>query len=324
MSKLCLSIFCFLLLLLVVEAKCFDEALASRVCRPGPPLAAPKDGRKNCLIIGDSISLGYTPIVQQLLNTSCQVQHAPYSGDGGALDTKYALQCLDLWLVTSQMAVTHYDAIIINSGLHDANYSGRYPEEFTPMDDYSRNLGAIREKLLAALDSTRLGFATTTPVGYNKNLNDLVIQYNEAAKSAMATSSMFDLYATVISKCGQPPYNCSIQDEEGVHFHPEGYQLLAHVVANGFTSLLKGQEDAHFSRKLPVGTPLEGVACPGGTTLCPANATCVKDSFSRTGFGCCLTSSLPGQDCGDSWHCCPHGMTCQRGCNMFGCSCASN
>ena len=59
------------------------EQLASRVCRPGPPLLPPTDGRKNCLVIGDSVSIGYTPYVTAMMNASCQVQHAPFSGDGG-------------------------------------------------------------------------------------------------------------------------------------------------------------------------------------------------------------------------------------------------
>ena len=44
----------------------------------------------------------------------------------GALDTKYAMQCFDQWMVTSMLENTTYDAIVINSGLHDVNYSGRY------------------------------------------------------------------------------------------------------------------------------------------------------------------------------------------------------
>ena len=304
-----------------------DESLASRVCRPGPPLPPPDDGRKNCLIIGDSVSLGYTPIVVGLMNSTCQVQHAPFSGDGGALDTKYALQCLHLWLVTSQLNTTHYDAIIINSGLHDANYSGRYPEEFTPLDQYSANLKVLKARLLASAGSPRLGFATTTPVGFNATLNTLVTEYNNAAHDVMSSSppaSMFDLYGAVIKVCGQPPYNCSIQDENGVHFHPSGYQLLGKTVADGFHALLSQKEESADLNDFDLkSVSMEGTPCPGGNTFCPQNSTCVKDSFSKTGYGCCLAQPTPGVDCHDNWHCCPHQTQCVFGCNMFGCTCMS-
>lgn len=48
-----------------------------------------------------------------------QVQHAPYSGDGGALDSRYQLSCLQLFLRTSEQASTHYDLILWNTGIHD-------------------------------------------------------------------------------------------------------------------------------------------------------------------------------------------------------------
>jgi hypothetical protein len=45
-----------------------------------------------CLVVGDSVSLGYTSPLTQLLSGTCSVVHAPFSGDGGACDTNYALQ----------------------------------------------------------------------------------------------------------------------------------------------------------------------------------------------------------------------------------------
>ncbi len=48
-----------------VQGKC--------VCKPGPPLAASKT-LKNVLVIGDSVSLGYTPILTKLMEKAALVQ----------------------------------------------------------------------------------------------------------------------------------------------------------------------------------------------------------------------------------------------------------
>ena len=61
----------------------------------------------------------YLRIVQSYMKNACMVYHAPWSGDGGSLDTRYLLQCLPLMLSTSILEPTSYDAIIFNSGLHD-------------------------------------------------------------------------------------------------------------------------------------------------------------------------------------------------------------
>ena len=48
-----------------VQGKC--------VCKPGPPLAA-STTLKNVLVIGDSVCLGYTPVLTTLMNKTALVQ----------------------------------------------------------------------------------------------------------------------------------------------------------------------------------------------------------------------------------------------------------
>lgn len=87
-------------------AQAANQQPASRVCRPGPPLRPPTDGRKNCLVIGDSVSLGYTPYVVTMLNKTCQVQHAPFSSDGGMAVTQphnQVLVCMNTVLMFSSV-----------------------------------------------------------------------------------------------------------------------------------------------------------------------------------------------------------------------------
>ena len=48
------------------------------MCKPGPPLPM-STTLKNVLVIGDSVSLGYTPSLTDLLGDVALVQHAPWA-----------------------------------------------------------------------------------------------------------------------------------------------------------------------------------------------------------------------------------------------------
>lgn len=70
------------------------------VCKPGPALPF-STTKKNVLVVGDSVSIGYTPFVAQQLADIALVQHAPWDlSDGGAEETAYGLQCLDYFLAS--------------------------------------------------------------------------------------------------------------------------------------------------------------------------------------------------------------------------------
>jgi hypothetical protein len=60
--------------------------------------------KKNCLITGDSVSLGYTPFLAAALADICVVQHAPAGGDGGAEETAYGLGRASITSFQIQMA----------------------------------------------------------------------------------------------------------------------------------------------------------------------------------------------------------------------------
>ena len=75
--------------------------------------------------------LSYSPVVFSLLAGMCQVQHAPFSKGSGAMDSRYGFHCLPMMLRTTDLEETRYDAVVFNFGLHDINYSGRFPEVFS-------------------------------------------------------------------------------------------------------------------------------------------------------------------------------------------------
>ena len=88
-------------------------------CKPGVPL--PMDPtRKNVVSVGDSLTIGYTPLVAEILNDVAFVQHVPWDeSDGGAEETAYGLQCIDLWLASPSGMPISPDLIYFNFGMHD-------------------------------------------------------------------------------------------------------------------------------------------------------------------------------------------------------------
>lgn len=64
-------------------------------CKPGTP-AEPSTTLKNVLIIGDSLTIGYTPALAANLADVALVQHVPWDdSDGGAEESAYFSQCFD-------------------------------------------------------------------------------------------------------------------------------------------------------------------------------------------------------------------------------------
>ena len=169
-----------------------------------------------------------------MLGDGYQVQHAPWDvRDGGALDSKYGLQCLHLFLQTAMLEPTRYDVIIFNFGMHDINYKGSWSEEYTAPADYAKNLRAITSILLST--GAKVGYVLTTPVPWNVTLNDRVKQYNGIARHVMKeypTVATADLYTWVIEACGDPPYaSCIIADKQpSPHYTAQGYQYLSERV----------------------------------------------------------------------------------------------
>src|SRR5262245_16074553 len=92
------------------------------VVAAGGGLTAPARGAPlpRVLIIGDSISIGYTTDVKVLLEGVADVQHNP----GNAAHTWKGLEQLNAWLGDGRWDVIHF-----NWGLHDLRYDkgGRPP-----------------------------------------------------------------------------------------------------------------------------------------------------------------------------------------------------
>ena len=215
---------------------------ARRICRTGPhnPTST-RSKKKNVLIIGDSVSIGSFNDTAAYLENVATLDHAPWSTDGGALDSKYAMDtdvqmigagigppwlpgadipsrygdgCLNgTFLVSATQEPSSYDLISFNFGIHDVDYGGArdndaYQEEWVPLPTYEANIRAIKKTLQAKANI--VVFQSSTPVPYNLTTNQRILDYNAAAKSVMAEAPAAvysDLYGVIVSMCGNPPYN---------------------------------------------------------------------------------------------------------------------
>merc|ERR1712228_22592 len=128
-------------------------------------------------------------------------------------------------------------------------------------------------------------FQASTPVPYNVTTNQRIVQYNEAAKSVMAESpavGFHDMYKVVTDVCGEPPYNapayphspnCSVAIYFNVHYHAEGWRILANATAAAVRRLLGSQVDRFpFDHALQSRAPAESVQCHSTSTACPAHS----------------------------------------------------
>lgn len=200
-------------------------ALAQR--KPNPAFAKVTDepGLPRVLLIGDSISIGYTVDVQQMLKGKANVHRIPTNGG----PTTRGLESIDAWLGDSKWNVIHF-----NWGLHDLKYmndKGQLVEpskghQQVPIDEYKANL----EKLVQRLEKTgaKLIWRNTTPVppGAQGRVVGDSARYNEVAKEIMEKHNItiddhFDFVKPRMDELMRPA---------NVHFTPEGSKELAKLV----------------------------------------------------------------------------------------------
>ncbi len=168
--------------------------------------------------IGDSISLGYLAVLVMPLAERYAVVHCPANAGPS---TRIA-ENLDDWL-----AGYDPDVVLLNCGLHDVARDEDEPA--TPADQYEANLRDIVARLQGLAYSPRLIWARTTPVIHEHQQNEDVIAYNEIADAVMAERKVesIDLYRAVMDNDPE-----ALLAPDGVHFTPEGYQVLGQTIAD--------------------------------------------------------------------------------------------
>ncbi len=200
------------------------------------------------LIIGDSISIGYTPYVTGMLKNDAVIKHHR----GNAEHTGTGLKMLDPWI-----GDTEWDVIHFNWGLWDLCY--RHPES---------KVQGHRDKVN--------GTVTMSLVQYEENLEELVIRLKkthavliwahttvvpekEAGRFVGDDKAYNDVATRVMKK-----HNVTINDLNrltrgfstdlftqpgNVHYTKQGYQRIARQVADKILTSLKGKEKDSGDRK---------------------------------------------------------------------------
>jgi acyl-CoA thioesterase-1 len=212
------------------------KATAPQRAQPAFAQVEEQAGLPRVLLIGDSISMGYTIPVRKLLDGKANVLR-PSMNCG---PSSRGVASIDGWLGTGKWDVIHF-----NFGLHDiVFYSADGSKRAEPnevgarhqvlAEDYEKNL----RTLVARLKKTgaEVVWCSTTPVpeGAGGRVADEATQYNEIAERVMKESGIAinDLHAFAL------PNLKDIQQPKNVHFTPEGSAALAKQVAKAIEDAL--------------------------------------------------------------------------------------
>ena len=189
------------------------------------------------LLIGDSISIGYTPHVVAALKSRVEVSHHK----GNAQHTGTGLKMLDRWIGGKQWDVIHF-----NWGLWDLCYrhpdsrvQGRRDKEkgtlTTSIDQYEKNLDQLVVRLKKTGAKLIWAHTTTVPDGEaGRKLGD-DDRYNDAASRVMKKHGIEinDLNALSDS------FPAGLFTAPGnVHFKAEGSRRLGQAVAEKIAAAL--------------------------------------------------------------------------------------
>ncbi len=173
----------------------------------------------NVLLIGDSVSNGYTLPTRAALAGKANVYRAPENCG----PTANGVRKLDAWLGDRR-----WDVIHVNFGIHDRS---------TPQADYEQRLDQIMTRL--AQTGAKVIWASTTPIPRDDTKKQdpaSIVALNEIG-ARLAKKHGFiinDLYAWINPEIDR------YQRFNDVHFTPAGYQRLAQRVSNALWTALPG------------------------------------------------------------------------------------
>lgn len=196
-----------------------------------PPATA---GKKQLLVIGDSVSEGYFPSLSANLSASTKWEafHAP----GNCDNVNWGNRCLTGWLASDPM---RWDMITINWGLHDLAFPDN---EHLEAKTYGKLLAANVALLKKLAPQATLKWVTTTPCPTNPpptkqgkscvlipgRLESDVLKYNAVAASMIshAVDGVCDMHTVINDYCGVGYSTCDIAQCGGPHFPGKGFEML--------------------------------------------------------------------------------------------------
>ncbi len=185
------------------------------------------------LLIGDSISIGYTIPVRKLLAGKVNV-HRPPENCG---PTPTGLKQLDKWLGTGKWDVIHF-----NWGLHDLKHADPSGKLVDPskgkrqveIGEYEKNLDELVRRLKKTGAKLIWGSTTPVPEGSSGRIKGDEVSYNAVAEKVMKAHGVAidDLHGFAAQRLEK------IQQPRNVHFTPEGSGELARQVSDSIQSAL--------------------------------------------------------------------------------------
>jgi lysophospholipase L1-like esterase len=175
----------------------------------------------NVLLIGDSVSRGYTQAVRKALAGKANVHRAPANCGPTASGIKH----IEAWLASAPTVET-WDVIHFNFGIHDRN---------TPLADYTTRLDQLVERLKKT--GARLIWASTTPIPDDPETKQQavsIVDRNAAAAAVMQSHGVAidDLFGIIT------PHLAEVQPPKDVHFSGKGYDMLGAEVAESIEGQL--------------------------------------------------------------------------------------
>ena len=169
------------------------------------------------LLIGDSVSRGYTQPTRAALAGVANVHRAP----ANCGPTASGVKNLEVWLGAGKWDVIHF-----NFGIHDRG---------TPAADYVNRLEAIVGRLEKT--GAKLVWASTTPIPDNpaqKQTARSIVEKNALAAEVMRRHGIptDDLFAALTPRLAE------LQNPHDVHFTGAGYEFLGARVAAAIRAAL--------------------------------------------------------------------------------------
>jgi acyl-CoA thioesterase-1 len=231
---LCLFVVAVFFSVVGMAGSAWSQEKPAKKGKENPAFAPVKDdpALPRVLLIGDSISIGYTVPVQKALAGKANVHRIPENGG----PTTNGLEKIDRWLGDGKWDVIHF-----NWGLHDLKIA-KDEQRNVPIDQYEKNLRTLVERLKKT--GATLVWCSTTPVPAKVRSpirkTDDVAAYNAVAKKVMEENGIAidDLYSFAL------PQLKEIQLPENVHYTEKGYEVLAGQVVASITKALESRKSA--------------------------------------------------------------------------------
>ena len=224
------------LLLSVVTLTVLSHSGFAQQRKPNPAFAKVEDqpGLPRVLLIGDSISIGYTVGVREQLAGKANVHRIPVNGG----PTTRGLESIDEWLGDSKWDVIHF-----NWGLHDLKYingKGQLVDvdqghQQVPLEEYKQNLTKLVKRLKET--DAKLIWRNTTPIpnGSKGRVPGNEITYNQVAaeimkKHGIPTDDHYNFVKPQLEELMLPA---------NVHFTKPGSAALAKQAAQAIETALE-------------------------------------------------------------------------------------